>query len=207
MRLSSSTELSDIHSISPEQQRALSVLHSNLKKWKELQRDKEFDRKVLTTNYVCFSTVAFKDLPRKNTWVWNQSNAKIKVQLTENCIVTFQKMNTRKRKDAPKPPSHKLWVFTIDSISNDLPKKLFFIWCEKGVAKTFNLNYSSAPSIIPGGCRFTVIDHKNSELIHSSFERSHFTPSENRNSLELSVADLSFLKPFIEPTIAQEFGW
>uniref|UniRef100_A0A6U1UBA8 Uncharacterized protein n=1 Tax=Vannella robusta TaxID=1487602 RepID=A0A6U1UBA8_9EUKA len=197
----SHARITDIHSISPEQQRALSVLNSNLPKWSTLLRDNSFAHKVLTTNFVCFSTESIKDLPKKNCWVWNQSNAKIRVQLNANTMVTFQKMNTRKKKNAPKPPAHKLWMFLIESSDPALPKKLHFIWCEKGTAKV--LNCSNPPHLkITEGCSFAVVDHKN-----SGNDLTCFRFDSPRNSGELAVSQLAFLKPFIEPNLAQELGW
>ena len=193
----------DVHSISPEQQRALSVLHSKLPIWRTMQRDTDFSRNILTTNYVCFSTTPFKDLPTKN-WVWNQSNGKITVQLTNDTLVTYQKMNTRKRKNFPKPPMHKLWVFTIESTDSSIPRYLYCVWCERGA-------HNIMPTAVLGNSQqtqcgsVTVIDHQESsaDIQNETGDNNELHP----DYFEILLAQLAFLKPFIEPSLAQELGW
>jgi len=237
------TTLVDIHTISPEQQRALGVLNTNLPKWRAQLYEGQMELSQLTTNFMCFSSTPIKNLPHDSTWVWNQSNAKIHVQLNEQTFVSFQKMNTRKKKNAPKPPSHKLWMYTIHSTDSDIPRELFFLWCEKGILKQ-PLAVNAMPCTSPRGQTstaspnsFMVVDQKNlvtddslaalfgtntapalTPLPYSSC--SMVTPSpmnsdwnsgvETKSSPlhpELSLESLSFLSPFVEPSVAQEFGW
>lgn len=232
------TTLVDIHTISPEQQRALGVLNSNLPKWRSQLFEGQMELSQLTTNFMCFSPTPIKNLPHDNTWVWNQSNAKIHVQLNEHTFVSFQKMNTRKKKNAPKPPSHKLWMYAIHTVNSNMPSEMFFLWCEKGILKQ-PLAVNAMPCTSPRGVisaspspnSFTVIDHKNSSMDNlsalfaqtppltpiCSMEFADNTASnpvgckpnskDSPHSFPLSLESLSFLSPFVEPSVAAEFGW
>merc|ERR1712137_732437 len=69
-------------------------------------------------------------LPHGTSWLWNQSNAKVQVEL-EEYSVQMQKMNTRRKKNGPKAPFYKLWLYTLVGKVNGAVSTQF-IWCEKG---------------------------------------------------------------------------
>merc|ERR1711976_412388 len=121
----------------PEQQRAIQVLLLNLPHWKEYYQPEvgsEFAQiPMFSSNFMAFSTEPFRKLPHDDTWIWNQSNAKVTTELDQYHECTLQKMNTRKRKNCPKAPSYKIWLYALNK--KNQPSHLYFLWCEKGVSQ------------------------------------------------------------------------
>lgn len=121
-----------VHDLAPEQQKAVATLLSNLPRLSELYLNGQQPNEFCKTGFVAFSGQPFPKLPHDDTWIWNQSNGKVTVQLEGGNFVTLQKLNTRKKKNCPKPPSYKVWMFYL-SRSTQQPHFLNFIWCEKGI--------------------------------------------------------------------------
>lgn len=128
------TKVKDVHELAPEQQKALSVLMSNLPKMTDLFLSNEKPCfRFCHTGFMAFSSKPLPKLPHEETWIWNQSNGKVTVKTECGNYVTLQKLNTRKKKNCPKPPSYKVWMCYL-SKSIQQPPHLNFIWCEKGIA-------------------------------------------------------------------------
>jgi len=70
-----------------------------------------------------------RTLPHGETWVWNQSNGKIRVNLENERTVVYQKMSARSKPGEGKAPFCKLWVYKIYD-NNAVIGTL--LWCEKG---------------------------------------------------------------------------
>lgn len=127
------TKVKAAHELAPEQQKALNMLLSNLPKTSELFLQSDTPCTTFcTTGFMAFSSKPLPKLPHEETWIWNQSNGKVMVQTERGNFVTLQKLNTRKKKNCPKPPSYKVWICYL-SKSVQQPPHLNFIWCEKGV--------------------------------------------------------------------------
>jgi len=112
----------------PEQIKAMQVLKKNLPNFTSLNIGILDTDVLFTTNFTCFCESIVK-LPHGESWLWNQSNAKVNISLSDYNVV-MQKMNTRRRKNGPKAPFYKLWLYTIKSQINKFQTQ--FIWCEKG---------------------------------------------------------------------------
>jgi hypothetical protein len=115
-------------SYKPEQLRALEVLQESMHQWDKLYFPVLPD-KMFPTGFKAFFNPSQTSLPHGESWVWNQSNAKMQIEW-DDCSVLMQKMNTRRKKNAPKAPFYKIWLFTVTSANNKQEKS--FLWCEKG---------------------------------------------------------------------------
>jgi len=156
----------------PEQQRAIGVLIKALPLRDTMYIKTKNRYKMFPTNFMAFSSEPFHKLPHEDHWMWNQSNAKVSTKLDSGAEVTFQKMNTRKKKNFTKAPSYKIWLFTV--LSNTSNEEFFFMWCEKGLnTDKSSHNIQSLPSPVP------LSDHPTSPLgspvsspisSHDSFE-------------------------------------
>lgn len=112
----------------PEQIRALEMLKSCLPEF-DASFVKQLDTNTMfPTNYFTFFS-ELVHLPHGEYWLWNQSNAKVTVKL-DDYVVLMQKMNTRRRKNGPKAPFYKLWLYSLKNEDGDFSAQ--FIWCEKG---------------------------------------------------------------------------
>ena len=156
---------------------------------------------MLPTNFVAFSDIPFgkHNLPCENTWVWNQSNGKVVVPLDGNRrSVTIQKMNPRRKKECTtKPPSYKIWIYIITQ--QNLPD-LHFLWCEKGTEPQPGRSLNNVCSIQYGNNNLNV---KPMQSFTGGIATSIGTVYPN----QVTTADLSFLRPFMDDTTAVELGW
>ena len=178
--------------ITPEQQRAIQVLLLNLPHWKEYYQPEvgsEFAQiPMFASNFMAFSTEPFRKLPHDDTWIWNQSNAKVTTELDQYHECTLQKMNTRKRKNCPKAPSYKIWLYALNK--KNQPSHLYFLWCEKGVSQK-----QMTPLISQNDLQ--CLDNYNaySQTQYPEFTKSsydYYAPQEN---FDITLDDLSFLRP------------
>ena len=132
--------------LAPEQQKALAVLNENLGRVDELFISEALvPSRFCETGFVAFSNRSMSKLPHGQAWIWNQSNGKVTVQLGNGNLVTLQKLNTRKKKNCPKPPSYKVWVCYIARNASET-HSLTFLWCEKGAGASPLVDPSSSPS-------------------------------------------------------------
>ena len=178
---------------SPEQEKAYSVLKENLPIYHSLIVD-NFSSKPFETNYKAFSRkpILKESLPHESWWVWNQSNAKVERWLNENIKVTMQKFNPRKRAGyREKKASYKLWLFCLTN--KRMEHQLSFLWCEKGV---------------PSVNSFLTVD---TPLFFDSFDPCVIQAEPEIQYMDIedtvTLDSLSFLKSFVDPNTAAQFGW
>lgn len=172
--------------LSPEQQNAFNVLVKHLARFSTLEKLFNKPKEMFTTGYVASTNfpLSKENLPIGDSWVWNQSNAKVVVPLDTRRTVAIQKMNPRKKRNGPSAPSYKLWIYVI---SEPREKDLYILWCEKGLAgcipqiwgdtKPESYSYGVATSI---------------GIIYPG---------------ELKIEDLAFLSDFTDCTTASTLGW
>ncbi len=118
-----------------EQSDAFRVLEANINCFHDLRVD-QITEKPLLTGYMGFFTVKIdkSNLPRENSWNWNQSNKKIEklYGLSNRTRVVLQKFNARsKNSDTRRSAGQKLWLYTIFNTENN-KFVASFVWCEKG---------------------------------------------------------------------------
>ena len=215
--------------ITPEQQRAVQVLLFNLPNWKEYYQP-ELSSSMFPTNFMAFSTEPFHKLPHDDTWIWNQSNAKVTTELDQYHECTLQKMNTRKRKNCPKAPSFKIWLFALNK--KNQPSHLYFLWCEKGLTTKTPVKFpdtsclrNNNPANFYSDVKPQMMPHENSFLGFDNDQQycnnnqqfgnnnqfcnnqQYFSNQPNSYAQPIHLDDLSFLKPFIEQDVAMELGW
>eukprot|EP00012_Vannella_robusta_P002775 CAMPEP_0206185818 /NCGR_PEP_ID=MMETSP0166-20121206/2035_1 /ASSEMBLY_ACC=CAM_ASM_000260 /TAXON_ID=95228 /ORGANISM="Vannella robusta, Strain DIVA3 518/3/11/1/6" /LENGTH=211 /DNA_ID=CAMNT_0053601087 /DNA_START=35 /DNA_END=670 /DNA_ORIENTATION=+ len=205
--------------ITPEQQRAIQVLLLNLPNWKEFYQP-ELANNMFPTNFMAFSTEPFHKLPHDETWIWNQSNAKVTTELDQYHECTLQKMNTRKRKNCPKAPSFKIWLFALNKKHH--PSHLYFLWCEKGLPsknqvhfpESMNNNSYSSASLSPMSFYEDTKPHfenqnlcNNQQYFCNNNQSMFDTDMFDEQSQPICLDDLSFLRPFMEQDVAMELGW
>ena len=139
------------------------------------------DVTIEDTRMFVHGKVGRRNLPHPLGWVWNQSKSKVTVQFSSSESLVITKWNPRKTQSAfgNSRPAYKLWVCGVHS-----PKtkgtNLHFIWVEKGRETLYSI-----PSLMK--------------------EIDFYT--EERTDKEIALKDLYFLKDFIEPHLAIEFGW
>ena len=87
---------------------------------------------LLSTNFMASSREPFTthNLPKGSNWDWAQSSAKARIIVDHVSIITFRKLNTRKKMANVKAPSFKCWVYELETIGRC---KEYFLWCEKGL--------------------------------------------------------------------------
>lgn len=183
------TSLSEVNVLTPEQQRAYNVLTDNIDNWKNLQYAKLYAKNMFHTSFVTFSYEPFvkENLPQDPLWIWNQSNAKTTIRLDETRSVTIQKMNPRRRRNCPKPPSFKLWLFVItDDFGGP---NLYFLWCEKGLTPTEK--------------SMTPLAYREFSKASTGVATSIGTVFPN----QLDLKDLAFLRVFTDEATSKELGW
>ena len=117
-----------------EQRNALKVLVENLPNMQTYIPNSDQLQKygpLLKTNFMAASMTPINKttLPRQQHWSWNQSNAKVIFDISENTTVTFRKMSTKSNVNSTNTPSCKLWMFEVQS---KWQEPIFFLWCEKG---------------------------------------------------------------------------
>ena len=133
-------------SLSKEQFHALSFLEHSIPKFTELRRTQTcFQLEDITTIGEYFFVdghLSTTLIPRGSDWKWNQSRAKVELTSTDGRYsMRFFKLNTRKTsKNNIKVPQHKVWIFNITNLSNNV--KVAFFWCERGFPKpTLNSSF------------------------------------------------------------------
>src|SRR3990167_826981 len=161
--------------LTKEQKVAYSVLQQNWQNIDKLLMGSQTLKRngpLLKTNFVGFSFYPIEKttIPVDNYWCWNQSNAKVSVQIDMFTTITFRKVSTKKKSSSTLPaPSFKIWLFEIESM---ISASKYFIWCEKGV--TEQMDY------IPHKGVYTEIG--------TIFPEA------------LNINNFSFLRPFVEDT-------
>ena len=129
--------------MSREQKVAFSILHQHWQNFDgltQLGSNMKRTAPLLHTNFVASSYYPIEktNIPCEPYWCWNQSNAKVVVQVDAFTTVTFRKVSTKKKSSSCLPaPSYKIWLFEIDSSA--APSQ-YFLWCEKGT-----LNVETSP--------------------------------------------------------------
>jgi len=189
---------SNNNAFSPEQEKAYAVLKECLPSYQQYLVD-SLPPKPLETNYRAFSkrVILKENLPHESWWVWNQSNAKVERWLNENIKVTIQKFNPRKRAGyREKKASYKLWLYSLSNKS--LEHQLSFVWCEKGVSNS-SLNFEAFE---PFECSSMDVD-----MMDYDYTDAEISFLDMLNGEDVTLQSLSFLKTFVSPKVAAEFGW
>lgn|ERR1712100_27502 len=197
--------------LSPEQERALDVFLSNYSSFYQatfIPIDNLTVDNVTIQNSVMYviGRIGRKTLPHDPDWIWNQTKSKVTVNFAPNEQVILTKLNPRKHSKSSSDsqhPSYKLWDCEIIS-ERTQGSQIHFLWVEKGKAnawspaplvKSPSSEKSEPPSIeitpssTPGSPGNTVVSPRST------------------SSDEIDIRDLSFLKDFIEPQLASQFGW
>lgn len=125
----------DVNSLRKEYQQAFAIFLLNQAWLPCLEHFSRFispESPLLPTNFVASSKTFIKksDLPKGENWDWGQSSSKATLFLPSGTKLTFWKVNTRKKCSIVKPPSFKIWIFSIEYGQNTINS---FVWCEKGV--------------------------------------------------------------------------
>ena len=126
-----------VQTLSKEQQKALGIFQKYLAHIDYLMPLGEFltmQHPILPTNYFAFSTSPFEkaQLPKDESWEWAQSNSRVTVTLGD-MLITFRKLNTRRKCPNIRPPPLKIWLFEASSKRNN---EIYFLWCEKGIGNS-----------------------------------------------------------------------
>ena len=121
-------------SLPREQQRAIDIYYKHKDNFFSLLDNSErlvADGPILPTNFVATKCQPFEkaSLPKEPHWVWTQSNSKISIILDANTVITFRKLNPRKRFGSLRAPSYKIWLYQIQCFGSF---DKYFLWCEKG---------------------------------------------------------------------------
>lgn len=172
--------------LSPEQQNAFNVLVKHLVRFSSIERLCYRPKEMFPTGYVACTNFPLtkENLPVDDSWVWNQSNAKVTVPLDASRTVAIQKMNPRKRRNGPSAPSYKLWIYVISELKE---KDLYILWCEKGVVGYLPKIYAdSKPESYTYGVATSI------GIIYPG---------------EITIEDLSFLSDFTDCVTATTLGW
>ena len=177
-------------SLTPEQQRAFSVLEDMFSHWQDyLIHPDQFTVDKICVKNARISThipLKTKTLPRGVDWLWNQSRSRQNVCINE-AQVCFYKLNTRKvRKSEMEAPPYKIWVFNAL-----LPnfQQVSFLWCERGDEPllAFDIEYI-----------MNMDDSMETEM----YCKNKFVQSLEEIITPVSLSDLYFLRPFASPTCA-----
>ena len=189
---------------SPEQKQALEILKESLLCLSELPELRSRPSSLFETGYIAYSrTLQFtKDnLPGERGWSWNQSNGRIRIPLGDSRVVCMYKLNPRKKRHQPTPPSYKLWIF---SIYKEGEREMDVLWCEKGISTSDDFIVLEYPS-----------HKKRNSTSAPPSTRSCSTPEDttkvksddDKDSHIGSIEEYAFLAPFVDHDVAFEFGW
>ena len=88
---------------------------------------------LLPSNFIAASMdpIHKTSLPRELNWSWNQSNAKVVVNISDQTSVVFRKLSTKTNANTSvTAPSCKIWLYEIQTMWEN---PLYLLWCEKGV--------------------------------------------------------------------------
>ena len=172
-----------------EQKMALATILQNLKDFDLLVSNAEQlgkESPLLHSNFMAasYSPIEVLNIPKQQHWCWNQSNAKIEVNVGDQMTISLRKFSPRKNPSSvSQAPSLKMWLYEIKLEEEE--KMKYFLWCEKGVA-TVTHHMTLSQSHPAGGIQTEI------GII---FPES------------VSLEELSFLKQFIEERMAEELGW
>ena len=178
--------------LTPEQRRVLEVFLKYFQSFHQSQvqviNDLSVDDVTIENSaWFVLGNIGRKSLPHDSDWIWNQSKPKVNIPInsTEHIIIT--KLNPRKYNKSTEEtirPKYKLWDCEIISprFSKDTP--IHFIWVEKGKPNPY------------GSC-----------LNDITFDTKWIFEEDKNSSEDLHIQDFSFLKDFIEPHLALQFGW
>jgi len=203
------------------------MVASHLADWENHVLD-EFDLHDLTEQSNCFFTsqsLQTADLPRGDSWQWNQSRSKTKFSVSKELDVSFCKLNTRKSKGAmTRSPPYKVWIFQLYLLHEDLT--LYFAWCEKGDKPTEqkieskSINHNQYPIVAS-----PPMDQIDSSPVYSSTDSSSPASSPLSSNLsspsldatpfgedfcstsDISAADASFLREFFDCELPLDMSW
>ena|SRR3990167_1340449 len=77
-----------------------------------------------------YSEYKLAQLPAGKHWTWNQSNARVAVQIDPNTLVVLKKVSPRLRipNSGHQVPSYKVWIVWVKCATYEY----YFLWCEKG---------------------------------------------------------------------------
>jgi hypothetical protein len=186
----------------PEQIRAIETLQKSLPAFESLYTEQIDTDTMFPTNYSCFFNNLVR-LPHGETWLWNQSNAKVNVELSDY-VVLMQKMNTRRRKNGPKAPFYKLWLYSIKSQS-DPNFSTQFIWCEKGAESAQSSPVSSPQQQVVQVHSPTLTGSSDSSPCYNSFEQVNM-PSMPTIPTQHVFPEEPALNSFCEPSFSIPSG-
>ena len=123
-------------SLTKEQKKAIATLLGYIVHFHALRANAAAirrDEPMLQTGFIATSYFPFlkTNLPRvPRNWVWNQSNAKVLVELNDKSVVTFRKVSPKKKNSVQeKAPSYKVWLFQVEYKTK---QDEYYLWCEKG---------------------------------------------------------------------------
>ena len=178
--------------LTPEQERTLRVFNNNYPNLKHSEifhvGDVNLDQITITNSKIFVEgKISRKTLPHETHWLWNQSKSKVVVTLNHHESVVITKFNPRRLpKSMLAHPSFKLWACEINSPR--VHSQISLVWCEKGKETP----WSPAPLV-----RSPV-----------SPPQPISSPSINQEDPDMVLlSDLSFLRDFIDPNVAVQFGW
>lgn len=137
----------------------------------------------LPTGFMCFTHKPLRkdEIPRQSHWRWNQCNKQTLMSLGD-CTLSFVKYNTRRSGSrASQHVRRKIWMFTIDHKNGPS----YFLWCERGEDEVPEEEWTEAISSPPTSPM---------SPLHSACELP-------------ALSDLSWLRDFVDPCLAKEFGW
>ena len=192
----------------PEQRKAIKVLQDCLPKWQEYLCYDITEKDICFTDFIAYSPqkITYSDVRHGTDWTWNQSNSKRKVMLENDVLAVIQKFNTRKiQKDSlPIEVVFKLWMFTIYKHTENINSFMgVFVWCEKGLSEPNIDEYGfPAPETNEQHHGFNY-DHSVAE----DFSTHHQSTQQMEIGGNVTLADLRFLKPFIDKNKAISYGW
>lgn len=196
--------------ISPEQKRAMIIMLEALPLRRKYAKTNLSVEDVCTQGNFFFTTSSLfpPHIPHGKEWAWNQSRTKLEFKLGNILEGTLRKLNVRGKNGSIIPFANcKIWTF--DIVLGDREDTSFF-WCEKGLSSKSSSCRSSREHALPvrthSHGREILGPHLNSNQPIATCEGDFF-PSEDQETPEITLADLSFLKEFVRPITAREFGW
>src|SRR3990167_2127851 len=172
-----------------EQQVAISIFIKQRNNMDHLLRTSKYLGKhhpIPAVNYVTasFHPYQISKLPREQHWCWNQSNAKVTINVDDCTFVTLKKISPRSRNcHQGNVPSYKIWLYQVETT---FMPEYHFVWCEKGIEQDI---YS--PCANNFDCSVSGISNEIGTIFPSL----------------ISVESLAFLTPFVSGSVATELGW
>ena len=132
-----------------EQSNAIQVFISQRPYLDQLFQQK--DEIVFETGFVAarYAEYRLSQLPSGKHWAWNQSNARVVVQVDDHTQLILKKVSPRVRlaNSGHPVPSLKLWISWIKSTHN---QDYYFLWVEKGEEPGKNCIETEIGPVYPG---------------------------------------------------------